>query len=106
VGTYCGGNNHSLLVLFSSPPTHLLLTTVRGEVLAWAGLWSTQQDSLWSDQWVLKPGNTSSSVKMCWSPYCCLQFHRRTAAQAGLGLFPSSIKSWFHNTYFSVKLCE
>lgn len=32
-------------------------------------------------------------------------FHR-TAAQEGSDLFPSSIKIWFHNMYFSVKLCE
>lgn len=42
------------IYLSSSALTHLLLTTVSDQVLVLMGLWSTQHDGLWSDQWVTR----------------------------------------------------
>lgn len=50
--------------LSSSVLRHLLLTTVKGQVLVLKGLWSTQREHLWSDQWVTQACQHIKQVKM------------------------------------------
>lgn len=76
------------IYLSSSALTHLPLTTVRDQVLVLMGLWSTQHDGLWSDQWVtrawqhIKQGENGLQLLMLPSVFT--------------GQLPRQVRTYFH----------